>query len=587
MNKNLYCPVTGLRVNSSKEWTDIPAGIDLKISMCSIGDAVIYSKPSGHADISNAMTTFKIYQKARSSLLKNSNNYIYIGDFQSLENSSADVRRLYSSMLSESKILSTMIFCNTVPRIQMALKMTAQFHVSGKQIHICKNYPEAIKLALKLAEEMDIPVNKELGIPELIGLSDSSVLSPVKVVPVNSPETSTKTLSNPVYIIDDDIFYSKPAGTILRDELTVVDTAWNKACERLEPGKNIKYLLFDVNRVESFQSNAHRAYGRMLLSIHKNNPLNMYITFSNPEKFRSVSKIAQSLMPFKVKNALDFREAWRLIQNDKSGKKHEDSAKQTSKNDDLLEFLYNIDWKIPGVEIPVPREHPQYTAMTAFKLIKEETDILLQENREKEEALKRAAEEKSKLLQELQHRIKNSFALMIGMIQFEKYPALSKETIEALTNLENKFEAISALYDLLDFTQNIGNTTLNIYLQQLVQRHRMTQEGISFETNLDEVSLHPREITPIGLIVTELIINSIKHAFKGINDKKINIVLKNTDPGFILEYSDNGTGYVTDKPKTDGTSLGQGLISALAEQIGAAIDYPAGEGFHCTLRKEL
>ena len=588
MNAGLYCPVTGLKIKSDERWVNTQTGKNLKVSICSIGDSILYSAPSGRADTSSAAETVELYRGALASLVRDPNNYIQIEDLNSLESFSMEVRKLYGNIISGSDNLTSLIFCNVSPKTKISIKITAGFHITGKHIHFCRDYSEAIKLALKLAKDKDIPVNQDDKTPELTGLVGSNILSPIKVEKDSEHSIITSNLNIPVYILNDEILYAKPVGKILQGELKAIEAVWTESDRLTDKERDIRYMLLDVNHIEQFQSNGHRIYGKILRKIHKKHPLSMYISFSSQEKFKNVSKVANALMPFEVRTARDLRESWKIIQDDRiKNEKIKAPVIHEEKKDELLDMLDNINWKEPGMEIPVNEDHPQFVTMTAFKLIKKEMDILLEENRQKEAALQQAAEEKQHLLHELQHRVKNSFSLMTSMIQLEKGQGLSAETMEVLSNLEHKFEAISDMYDLLNLDHDIENITLDVYLKQLIHRHGTAQQDIRFVTRFDEVSVHPRIITPIGLIVTELITNSVKHAFKNISDKEIKIVLIKTAPGFILEYSDNGTGSNKEETESDKNSLGEVLISALAGQIDSSIYYPEGEGFHCTIKKNL
>ncbi|MFZ4616588.1 MAG: sensor histidine kinase [Rectinemataceae bacterium] len=183
-----------------------------------------------------------------------------------------------------------------------------------------------------------------------------------------------------------------------------------------------------------------------------------------------------------------------------------------------------------------------------------------------EELLKHALAEKHELLRELQHRAKNSFSLVCTIIAMASQGPISAETKKVLGDLDSKVIAISELYSLLYSTASVSRVRLGDYCRRIASPLTMLPH-VTLVTELEDITVAATLAAPIGLILTELVTNAVKHAFPGGKEGTIRVSLRATAIGAILEVRDDGRGLgVTENLGTGGSS-GFSLMKGLTKQI--------------------
>lgn len=172
------------------------------------------------------------------------------------------------------------------------------------------------------------------------------------------------------------------------------------------------------------------------------------------------------------------------------------------------------------------------------------------------------------LLRELQHRVKNNFQLILASIAIQKRRFEDKETLRALSHIESRIQAISLAHDQLAPRQGQA-IRLDSYLRALCGSLQRQAEGVACDLMLDEVELAIDRAVPVGLILNELVTNSIKYAFAGREGGRIAVTLVTGLPygEARLTVADDGAGI----KKGAAPGSGTGLTQSLARQIGGAI----------------
>jgi two-component sensor histidine kinase len=180
------------------------------------------------------------------------------------------------------------------------------------------------------------------------------------------------------------------------------------------------------------------------------------------------------------------------------------------------------------------------------------------------------------LLRELQHRVKNNFQFILASIAIQRRRFKGAETRRALTHVESRIHAISLAHDQLEPRQGQA-IRLDSYLRALCDSLEQQSESITIELGLDEIDLAIDRAVPVGLILNELVTNSIKYAFAGRGGGRIGVQLIG---GLLygearLTVTDDGVGIKADAVPGSGT----GLIESLARQIGGtAVREPTDKG---------
>jgi len=197
--------------------------------------------------------------------------------------------------------------------------------------------------------------------------------------------------------------------------------------------------------------------------------------------------------------------------------------------------------------------------------------------REKDDLLR----QKDVLLDELQHRVANSLQIIASIILLKAKTVDSEETRRHLQDAHKRVMSVAAVQQHLHAAVAGGPIELGSYLTKLCEAisHSMIADdrAVSIKVAAEGGSANSRQAESLGLIVTELVMNALKHAF--LDDKvegRIVVTYDMEGTNWKLSVSDNGVGKpegVFAQPKT---GLGTGIIKALAQQLGAKVETLAG-----------
>jgi PAS domain S-box-containing protein len=197
---------------------------------------------------------------------------------------------------------------------------------------------------------------------------------------------------------------------------------------------------------------------------------------------------------------------------------------------------------------------------------------------ELENRLHDALEQKEVLFRELQHRIKNSFMMISGLFSMEIDKAETDETRTALTQMRARVASISSLYSMLRAADKSTRVMADEYIRALTESLLM-DGSVRAQHDLEPVEIAARMISPIGIIINEMITNSLKHAFRDGHMGEIRVMLKRTpDNRLHLKISDNGPGFPPGFSPAQSKGLGTQLIEMLSEQLGGTPRWSSVDG---------
>jgi two-component sensor histidine kinase len=185
------------------------------------------------------------------------------------------------------------------------------------------------------------------------------------------------------------------------------------------------------------------------------------------------------------------------------------------------------------------------------------------------------AQNRDVLLREMQHRVKNSFQLILASIAIQKRRHPTEDVLRALDHVANRINAISLAHDQLAPREEGQIVKLSDYLRALCLSIKQQAEGIDIDVQADELELSIDRAVPLGLILNEAATNSLKHAFGPDAGGRISVKLV-AGVGYgegRLTVSDNGRGMTEPNPKGSGLKL----IAALARQIGGRVDQESSD----------
>jgi two-component sensor histidine kinase len=225
-------------------------------------------------------------------------------------------------------------------------------------------------------------------------------------------------------------------------------------------------------------------------------------------------------------------------------------------------------------------------------LVKERTENLEKANQElhkeiikrqqAEEQIKVSLKEKEILLQEIHHRVKNNLAIVSSLLRLQ-YSSMKDERLkEALMDSKNRVKAMSMIHETLYQSENLSSIDISMYLSKLAraifQNYKIGNK-INLKIEAKKILIGVKRATPLGLIVNELISNSLKYAFPDKRKGEIKISLQKKEDYIELIFMDNGIGIPKVFDWQNTKSLGLHLVKLLGEgQLGGEVELNRDQG---------
>ena len=192
-----------------------------------------------------------------------------------------------------------------------------------------------------------------------------------------------------------------------------------------------------------------------------------------------------------------------------------------------------------------------------------------------EEQIKASLAEKEVLLKEIHHRVKNNLQVISSLLKLQSRYIQDDRVIEMLKESQNRVRSMALVHEQLYQSKDLSDIDFAEYIQNLshnlFQAYEIHAEGIKLETNIAPCSLNIDTAVPCGLIINELVTNSLKYAFGEIQGKiKIDFNLDNNRV-CVLTVSDSGIGFPQDLDYRNSRTLGLRLVGSLVKQIRGTI----------------
>jgi PAS domain S-box-containing protein len=223
-------------------------------------------------------------------------------------------------------------------------------------------------------------------------------------------------------------------------------------------------------------------------------------------------------------------------------------------------------------------------AVTHYVALKE--DITEQKQREGE--LQSSLKEKTALLNEVHHRVKNNLQVIASLLRLESGRASEAATRSVLEEMKGRIRSMALVHETLYRSGNFAGVELHRYIAQVVsvafRAQASTGGKVRLVLDLAPVTASLDLATPCGLLVNELISNCVKHGFGHGESGEVRVALQPADSPtdgprrWCLRVSDNGVGLPADFEQRRGQSLGLQLATDLAGQIGGVLIIEPGPG---------
>jgi len=205
------------------------------------------------------------------------------------------------------------------------------------------------------------------------------------------------------------------------------------------------------------------------------------------------------------------------------------------------------------------------------------------ERKKAEEQLKASLKEKEVLIREIHHRVKNNLQVISSLFKLQSEYIRDKRMLEMLKQSQNRVRTMALIHEKLYQSKDLVKIDFADYIRSLAtylfRLYEVSSDAITLKIDAGEVSLGIDSAVPCGLIVSELVSNSLKHAFPAGKKGQIRIEFhSDRDNQFTLIVSDNGVGLPKDLDFRKAESLGLQLVNILTGQLGGGIELDRTDG---------
>jgi PAS domain S-box-containing protein len=203
--------------------------------------------------------------------------------------------------------------------------------------------------------------------------------------------------------------------------------------------------------------------------------------------------------------------------------------------------------------------------------------IDITKRKQTEENIKASLKEKEILLKEIHHRVKNNLQIICSLLDLQADFVEDEQALGIFNESKNRIRTMALVHEYLYQSQNLARIDFTEYIRNLAsylfRSYEVDPDAIQLRINVkDDISLSIDKAIPCGLILNELLSNSLKYAFPEGREGEITIDLRLKNDKHTLIVSDNGVGFPKDLDFRNTESLGLQLVVDLTEQIDGSIE---------------
>jgi two-component sensor histidine kinase len=234
------------------------------------------------------------------------------------------------------------------------------------------------------------------------------------------------------------------------------------------------------------------------------------------------------------------------------------------------------------------------------------TNTDISEQRRTEEALQQAHSELAKqmeertrelrekevLLKEIHHRVKNNLQVISSLLSLQAAQIKDPLTLQLFRDSQNRVRSMALIHEKLYQSHDLARIDFKGYIQSLssdlVRSFAAEARGVAFRLEVDAIELEIDQAIPCGLIINELVSNSLKYAFPEERKGEVHIQFsKDGDHQFHLTVGDDGIGIPESVDYQNTGSLGLQLVNSLVSQLGGTVELrrSGGTEFHISFRQ--
>lgn len=218
--------------------------------------------------------------------------------------------------------------------------------------------------------------------------------------------------------------------------------------------------------------------------------------------------------------------------------------------------------------------------IVGFFLIKnnEKNKLLTRQKQQLEENV----EEIKLLLREIHHRVKNNLQVITSLLNIQQRSITDKTALEAIQESKNRIKSMGLIHQNFYENRNLAEIDTRQYIEklvgQLLDNYSTGNQPLELQTSVEDLNMDMDTLVPLGLIINEMVSNTLKHAFEEKQNGLLSISLKKESDIFILTISDNGSGLNDLKTLEESQSFGFSMIQAFVKKLNGTLHLADTEG---------
>ncbi len=210
---------------------------------------------------------------------------------------------------------------------------------------------------------------------------------------------------------------------------------------------------------------------------------------------------------------------------------------------------------------------------------------LFRKTQKQKDIISKALLDKDLLIKEIHHRVKNNLQLVSSLLTLQSRDIDDEKARSAIQDGKSRVRSMALIHQDLYMNEALKEINVKTYLEKLTTdlflTYKMDQDKIKLELDIEEIDLDVDTIVPLGLIMNELITNSLKYAFDEVQMGVLTVVFKEQKDKLVLTIQDNGKGYDIDEVSQEG--FGTTMVQALSRQLNAKVDIESSDGTLTTI----
>jgi two-component sensor histidine kinase/HAMP domain-containing protein len=223
-----------------------------------------------------------------------------------------------------------------------------------------------------------------------------------------------------------------------------------------------------------------------------------------------------------------------------------------------------------GTKLKISSDDEIGELAVAFNTMGDELQKSNDDRKKYEENIKKSLNEKEVLLREIHHRVKNNMQIISSLLRLQSHNMKDKTYSRLFEESQNRITSMALVHEKLYQSKDLDKIDFNAYIRDMVtglfQSYGISTDRIKLIFDIGDVSLRINSAIPCGLVINELVTNSLKYAFPDGRKGEIKIQVYEIDNEIEVIMSDNGIGIPEDIDFRNTGTLGLKLVSILAER---------------------